>query len=710
MLQVAAGGQSIRDVLLRLKAEEDAGNAQRIKQAAQRIKKAEDEINRDRTGRAKQSQKYLTDEEASLARYHLARMRREKEYADERSRTARDQQRQADKQRSTEERLAKQAEKDRIRSMREVEREQRRIDAQAARERERRAAVDRRAQMEAEREQLRWGTQLSREYDKRITEQQRSQERASRESVRAQERAAKESARAAAAAERQQLQMGAAMAREYDRDIAARARTRREFAAAADVRHSRTNRLGVAGIGQDAIGVLRGVGHVGVASGLFGEGTENILDALLTVEGGFNIARYGAPLLTNLARRRGVRSALFGGSRMLSGALGGMIGGGVRMGIGGSAGGTALGGTLKLGGAFAAAGIGAGAGITSLIGTGRDIWENGFMGGARPDSVTGAIANAEVNSIDSVLGWLSPGNRWKGTLGWDWLGNKATARTQSRLDARRQFAANREMNRREEYELGQMAGARADDRLLGRLTDFSHFKYDALKAQRAEVAGDAGRVNTGNANSDLERVLRLREMELGVVRQIQQHENEMAAQKLEKFRTINTLQKESLDRSKAQLESNRETIGAMAPGERSRLGSLIRRFQSSKSVQGFAVEDLDLLKEFGGRDVSAMIRRQQRAAGEAFSKEYGVDIGQHQLAGDQDRIAKSRRQIAANSNLFSRPTSPIDFSQPTPSTFNVSINVQNDAELKEQIRKLEQEITRVKDKLHQQAAAQRSAS
>lgn len=283
-MKVSASGQSIREVLLSIKAQGDPGNAQRVKQEAQRIKKAEDDLNRERTGRKSESLKYLTAEEEASAKYHLARMRREKEYHNERKRIAREQ-----------------------------EMQQARLHA-----------AERRQQVEVERFE---------------------------------------------------------------------SRRRREFAAAASLRQGRSSRLGMSGIGQDTIGVLRGVGHIGISTGLFGDSTENILDALLAVEGGFNVARYGSPLLTNLARTRGFRRGMFGGARRLSGLLG------MGVGIGGTAGGTALGGTIGLAGAAGGAAIGGGLGAFAAFDFARQAWNNGIGGGAAPGSYSDTVASAGVNAL-----------------------------------------------------------------------------------------------------------------------------------------------------------------------------------------------------------------------------------------------------------------------------------------------------------------------
>lgn len=384
-MKVSASGQSIREVLLSIKAQGDPGNAQRVKQEAQRIKKAEDDLNKQRSGRTKQSDQDLTKEEKATASYHLARMRREKEYANERKRLAREQEQQQERIQAGERKRQQEIERAEAKRRREqkiADNEQLRWGATVAREYDQRIAREARDRKKAEQEQLRWGSQVARDYDKRINDQKRTQEKAARDA-----------ARATIAAEREQLRMGAAMAREYERNIAARARTRREFAAAADVRHGRSSRLGVAGIGQDAIGVMRGVGHIGVASGLFGDSTESILDALLAVEGGFNVARYGAPLLTNLARTRGVRGQVLGGARRLSGLLG------IGAGVGGSAAGTALGGTVGLLGAGAGAVVGGGLGAYAGVDFVRQAWNNGIGGGAAPGSYSDTVASAGVNAL-----------------------------------------------------------------------------------------------------------------------------------------------------------------------------------------------------------------------------------------------------------------------------------------------------------------------
>jgi hypothetical protein len=221
-----------------------------------------------------------------------------------------------------------------------------------------------------------------------------------------------------------------------DRDIAARDRTRREFAEAADIRHGRTNRLGLSGIGQDAVGVLRGIGHIGISAGLFGDNAESVLDALLAVEGGFNVTRYGAPLLTNLARRRGVRGAVLGGSRRLSQLLG------VGVGVGGNAAGTALGGTVGLIGAGAGALVGGGLGVVSAIDGLIQAYMHGAGRGASPGSYTATVGNWESELLRgrpllrTFLGGGAPGIMTP----WDQLdaSDKALARMQSLAANRRE--------------------------------------------------------------------------------------------------------------------------------------------------------------------------------------------------------------------------------------------------------------------------------
>lgn len=542
-MKVSASGESVRQVLLRIKAEGDPGNAQRIKQEAQRIKQAEAQAARERSGRQKQSTKYLSDEEAATAKYWLARMQREKLYA-------------AEKKRIDNEEAArrKKIADDELKRQREI-----------ARERQR-----------AEREQMRWGTQLSREYDRRIAKEERDRKRA------------------ATAAEREQMRWGTSLAAQMDRDIATRARTRREFAEAARIRQGRTNRLGISGIGQDAIGVLRGVGHVGVASGLFGESTESILEGLLAVEGGFNIARYGSPLLTNLARTRGVRRGLFGGARALSGLLG------VGVGVGGTAGGTALGGAVGLAGAAGGAAIGGGLGTFAAFDFARQVRRNGLFGGADPGSFTDTVAGWEVNLarnrfVRGAANMLAP---LPSRFGYEFMGINELDRTEERL--RRQQLGAADIRR---WAMGDearfMAGMGSDLARTGSLLFGSGPLLERQLAQnRAQqgvlggrlsataVPGDpqSGYMLQGNDRAQaLEQMRGIKQQEVAL--QEQMHARDMAHWRAVAQSQDEVLQKRLQEKQivEEQVRGRAAALSEMSPG---RLRALERAFQDATNNDG----------------------------------------------------------------------------------------------------------------------------
>lgn len=314
--------------------------------------------------------------------------------------------------------------------------------------------------------------------------------------------------------------------------------------------------------------------------------------------------------------------------------------------------------------------------------TGQLVEKRGFTGG---------IANLEAKAIGSIYGGLgfksggvmSLGGRvstpWSAALDAREQEQK-TNRMQFRLDQRRQAVAEQrerrgvlyeEANRDiDMYRVGtdislQMSMGRRDPNL-------ESTRQFALGETRKQIAGTEktfsvrDREDEQGRMSDLQRIVQLRQREFDIVQGIVDAERAADAKRVETLQMINRSLSEQSHQVRQGMKGQQESLGELNAGERSRLGSLIDRYRASGSIAGFAPEDIESLKRFGGAEIRRKIEKQQQDIGRDFAASKGLE----DVSTEKGALRERRRQIVDESNLFTRPQQPFRLEP----KFNVTIH------------------------------------
>lgn len=145
------------------------------------------------------------------------------------------------------------------------------------------------------------------------------------------------------------------------------------------------------------------------------------------------------------------------------------------------------------------------------------------------------------------------------------------------------------------------------------------------------------------------------QQQLNLVKEMEAIEKSTAAAKLDSLKQQLSLSQANVKSAEENLKGNRLGLGSVDRKGKAHIKNVLSRFRAQgEKIGNLKPEDLDILKGLGDSKLKKRIEDQQRAQGEAFGKELGLDLGEAGLASAEGQRRAKAAQVrkAFPDNLF----------------------------------------------------------